>query len=311
MEHQSLIQLDKASRMLAEIHSVDDARSIVDLAEAARVYARQVGLGLEAQNHAAEVKLRAQRRGGEILQQMEKSSGRLKQGPQLQPATTERPTFESLGIEKTAAHRWQNIAKMPEAKFEEFITETKETGGEITTSAALKVAAGQRIATNHGESDGDEWYTPEKYIESARRVLGEIDLDPASSIAAQERIKAKKFYSKDDDGLKKRWFGNVWLNPPYSYPLVEQFTSHAISQHHKGNVKAAIILTNNCTDAGWFQSLLKRFPVCFTAGRVSFWQPNQTSFAARQGQAFFYLGERHQLFQEVFTEYGTVVRAVA
>lgn len=310
-EHQSLIQLDKASRMLAEIHSVDDAKSIVDLAEAARVYARQVGLGLEAQNHAAEVKLRAQRRGGEILQQMEKRNGNLKKGPVLPAVEDGKSSLEELGITYNDSSRWQNIAKMPEEKFEEFIAETKSSGGEVTTAAALKVAAGQRIATNHGESDGDEWYTPDQYIEAARKVLGGIDLDPATSDAAQERIGAKKFYTKADDGLTKRWFGNVWMNPPYSYPLVEQFTSHAIKQYDKGNVKAAIILTNNCTDAAWFQSLLKRFPVCFTAGRVSFWQPNQTSFAARQGQVFFYMGASDLLFSKTFAEFGTVVRADA
>ena len=63
----SLIKLDQATRMLAEIRTVDDAKQLIDLAEAARIYARQVDLGLEAQNHAAEIKLRAQRRAGEVL----------------------------------------------------------------------------------------------------------------------------------------------------------------------------------------------------------------------------------------------------
>lgn len=308
MEHVSLVQLDKATQMLAQIHTVDDAKNIIDIAEAARVYARQVDLGLEAQNHAAEVKLRAQRRAGELLQQMEKRSGRLKKGPQLQPATTEEvPRLEDLGIEKTAASRWQNIAKMPEEKFEEFISVTKEAKDEITTSAALRVAAGAKIATNHNDSDGDEWYTPDEYLESVRKVLGKIDLDPATTTIAQEIVQAGKFYAKDDDGLTKRWFGNVWLNPPYSYPLVEQFTAHAIKQYDKGNIKSAIILTNNCTDAAWFQSLLERFPVCFTRGRISFWQPNQKSFAARQGQAFFYLGTKAKSFIDEFSQYGTVL----
>jgi len=70
-----LIILDRATQMLAEVRSVDDARDLIDLAEAARVYARQVNLGLEAQNHATEIKLRAQRRAGEILQSMEKAKG--------------------------------------------------------------------------------------------------------------------------------------------------------------------------------------------------------------------------------------------
>lgn len=164
-----------------------------------------------------------------------------------------------------------------------------------------------KVAANHIESDGDEWYTPDEYIQSARTVLGTIDLDPATTSVAQEIVAAKKFYTKDDDGLTKRWFGTVWLNPPYSYPLVEQFTTHAINQYQKGNVKAGIVLTNNCTDAAWFQALIERFPVCFTRGRISFWQPNQKSFAARQGQVFFYMGKHADRFIEEFSQYGPVL----
>jgi hypothetical protein len=53
--------------LLAEVHRVDEVEAIHDLAEAARVYARQARLGLETQNESAEIKLRAERRLGELL----------------------------------------------------------------------------------------------------------------------------------------------------------------------------------------------------------------------------------------------------
>lgn len=71
----SLTKLDQATRMLAEVRNIDDAKDLINLAEAARVYAKQVELGLEAQNHAAEIKLRAQRKAGEILDKIEFSKG--------------------------------------------------------------------------------------------------------------------------------------------------------------------------------------------------------------------------------------------
>ena len=56
-----LARLETARRLLADVRSVDDAKAIHDFAEAARVYARQARLGLEAQNDAAEIRLRAEK----------------------------------------------------------------------------------------------------------------------------------------------------------------------------------------------------------------------------------------------------------
>ena len=61
-------------------------------------------------------------------------------------------------------------------------------------------------------NESHEWYTPRPLIEK----LGvEFDLDPASSTAANTLIQAKNIFTKEDDGLKQDWYGNVWLNPPY------------------------------------------------------------------------------------------------
>ncbi len=57
-------------------------------------------------------------------------------------------------------------------------------------------------------SDTSEWYTPAKYIEAARLVLGGIDLDPASNEIANGWIKADRYYSlaeKGEDALNLTW----------------------------------------------------------------------------------------------------------
>lgn len=155
--------------------------------------------------------------------------------------------------------------------------------------------------------DGNEWYTPVEYIEMARTLMGGIDTDPASCEWAQERVKAATYYTKDDDGLEQKWQGRVWLNPPYSWPEVEKFTRELCRQYDEGAVTEAVLLVNNCTDAAWFQALLRRFPVCFTAGRIKFERPGLEVFATRQGQAFFYLGDNVAGFAALFGEIGTVL----
>ena len=70
-----LAKLELARRLLAETRSVDEVKMIRNLGEAARVYARQARLGLEAQNDAAEIKLRAERRLGELIATLPKQDG--------------------------------------------------------------------------------------------------------------------------------------------------------------------------------------------------------------------------------------------
>lgn len=62
-----LAKLSRAEQMLAQVANVDDALNIVDLAEAARVFAQRAKLGTQAVNHATTVKIRAERKLADIV----------------------------------------------------------------------------------------------------------------------------------------------------------------------------------------------------------------------------------------------------
>lgn len=161
--------------------------------------------------------------------------------------------------------------------------------------------------------DSDEYYTPAYIIDAARSVLGEIDLDPASCELAQSVVQADDYYNKKADGLNKPWFGNVWLNPPFSKP--EPFVSKMIEEYEAGNVDAAIVLTNNGTETKWGQALLSRYPVCFVGAsegrrsRISFWKetPDEPEPSNRYAQMIFYLGKDTQKFCNVFSQFGPIL----
>ena len=116
------------------------------------------------------------------------------------------------------------------------------------------------------QGTGDiEWYTPDKYLQAARDVLGRIDLDPASSVMAQEKVRTDRFFTIEDDGLHQEWHGNVWLNPPYPQPNIALFASKMVAEFKSGRVKAAVMLTHNYTDTRWFHELLAAAnAICFT-----------------------------------------------
>ncbi len=141
----SIEKLSIARSMLAEAKTLDDILNIRDIAEAARVYAQAAKLGLENQNEAAEVKIRAERKAGEMLAQMPKAVGTDYGGKQYADSNTmlpsnPPPTLSDLGIERMQSSRWQQIASLPEEVFEEHVAKTKADHKELTTASVLKIA---------------------------------------------------------------------------------------------------------------------------------------------------------------------------
>ena len=135
---QELMHLDAARKAIQKAASVDDAKGIRDKAEALRVYAKQSGQSLELQNVCAEIKLRAERRGGEILSEMEKNPGARGKGVRFHDRTALRLT--DLGISKMQSHRWQKIAGISEKEFEAFLAKRKAELKELTSVSLLRLA---------------------------------------------------------------------------------------------------------------------------------------------------------------------------
>lgn len=173
---------------------------------------------------------------------------------------------------------------------------------------ARAVLDGQaRLTTPHLTlNTGDnEWYTPDDILDAARDVLGVIDLDPASSAIAQTRVRARLHFDKDTDGLMQPWRGRVWLNPPYARGLIDRFVQKLVEEFKAGNVTAAILLTNNATDAKWFGAAAAvASRLCLPHGRIRFLSPGGEAGAPLQGQSVFYLGSEGGRFTEVFQQFG-------
>lgn len=160
------------------------------------------------------------------------------------------------------------------------------------------------------ESVHVEWYTPEPYIKAARKVMGSIDLDPASSEMANETVKADTYFTQDDepDGLSQDWFGTIWLNPPYGKGS-GLFTTKLVEEHTEGRVRAAVLLLNAYGfDAEWFQPLWAH-PICFTDHRIRFYSPQRESGGPANGNIFVYFGGAETRFAKVFSAFGQVVRS--
>jgi len=156
-------------------------------------------------------------------------------------------------------------------------------------------------------SGDDEWYTPAKYIDLARGVMGEIDLDPASCEQGQQNVQAKKFFTQEDDGLEQYWEGRVWMNPPYSKGLMDKFVTKLCAECEAGHVTEAIVLTHNFSDTGWFRKLWDgASAVCLTYGRIKFESPDGVGSSPTSGHAFFYFGPNPAKFKIAFADIGNI-----
>lgn len=154
-----------------------------------------------------------------------------------------------------------------------------------------------------------EYYTPSWIIEAAREVMGSIDLDPASSAKANEVVKAAIYLTKDDNGLLYGWFGNVWLNHPfsktYNYAWITTLIRNA---NFTEEFKQACCITYASTSEKWFQPLMD-YPQCYFSRRVNYidGETMQPKKGVTKGSVVTYLGYNVDKFYNVFSKYGKVM----
>ena len=297
----TLARISEAMTALAAAKTLDDVLQIRDQAEALRVYIKAASDSLEAANAAAEIKLRAERKAGEMLAGREDARGRNQHekegGFGMKP-----PSLDELGVNKLQSFRWQKAFGVSEEDFEAYLRDCQKQGREVTQAGLLKLANGAHVSNNSGNS---EWYTPKEYADAVHEVMGFIDTDPCSCEVANEVVRAETYYTAEQDGLQQEWHGCVYVNPPYGDGTVEEFAVKLMLELDAGRTTQAIFLVNNCTETRWFQTLIcHAAAVCFPCGRISFWSPERPSKTPLQGQAILYFGKNAKRFKRVFSSIG-------
>jgi 16S rRNA G966 N2-methylase RsmD len=142
-----LAKYETARHALQAAQSVDEVKDIRDKAEALRIYARR-SQDYEMSNWAAEIRIRAERRMGQMLR-AQKESGEMNKGGgdrksdeyhQSRNETSDLiPTLSDMCISKSMSSRAQAIASVPEDVFETTISEYKTSKKELTGSTMQKL----------------------------------------------------------------------------------------------------------------------------------------------------------------------------
>ena len=153
-----VVLYDRMVLAINECHQTDQVKEIRDQALALETYAKQAQ-NQEAEQKAIEIRIRAERRAGELLKALEKQPGkrtdltsvqatpRLSEDADLNSAQAAPSLFaqakEQAKISDDQAKRWQKLAEIPKDEFEQALKapETKPSTSGLIKSALFKPIA--------------------------------------------------------------------------------------------------------------------------------------------------------------------------
>lgn len=159
-------------------------------------------------------------------------------------------------------------------------------------------------------SGNKEWYTPPEIVKRVRKVLGEIDLDPASSYKANQIVMAKLFFTMDNpsEAFDMPWYGRVFMNPPYGQPDIARFTDKFLEELGVGHIRKGITLTNNATETKWFQKLAGECTaICLPKRRIKYYNEDlQPAHSPLQGQVLMFFKPTIEEVRLAFRDVGSI-----
>ena len=111
---------------IAKCEQVDEVKDVHDKAMALEAYYKQAR-NKDAENKAANIRLRAERRAGELLKELARAEApnptgtnqhEVKSTPKTQPKSPYASALSETGISRQTANQFQKVANVPEAVFE-------------------------------------------------------------------------------------------------------------------------------------------------------------------------------------------------
>lgn len=211
----TLIKYDAARTALAECKSVDEVKDWSDRAAALQAYGRMAqDKSLEVD--AAEIRIRAERRLGEMLAAQKEAgglnrgaagmSGNQHSGKLVRSSQTTAPKLRDSGISKDLSSRAQKLAAVPEKEFE---AEVGEWRGRVTAegarvSARLQQAGERELSKRQQADDAHDDFDPVAELEAAHKEIE--GLQALVKVAEENDLKAEaiKWRRLYEDATRKQ-----------------------------------------------------------------------------------------------------------
>ena len=115
-------------------------------------------------------------------------------------------------------------------------------------------------------SKSNEWATPQDFFD---KVNDEFDFY-TDTACTKENVKCSSFITEDMDGLKSKWLGRCWCNPPYGRGL-RNWVEKAHNEIQESHCELIVMLIPARTDTSYFHDFIyKKQEIRFIRGRLKF-----------------------------------------
>lgn len=172
--------LERAALQLSKMENFSEVRKIRDRAEAARKYAQTAAFSLKIQNRAAELKLRAERRAGQILNEILPHGGNRRSSYH-----DGNLKLTDLGINSNQSSRWRREAAIPEAVFERYVSASNRLCQDITAQGLLRL--GKLMSARQKRPRASQSHTAHSIKRRARCVV-QPGIDPRRETDSAKQI---------------------------------------------------------------------------------------------------------------------------
>jgi phage N-6-adenine-methyltransferase len=122
----------------------------------------------------------------------------------------------------------------------------------------------------HFSSATDLWATPRAFFEEVSKEFRfRVDV-----CASPENAKCARYFTAAQDGLKQRWSGVCWMNPPYGR-TIGLWMRKAWESAQDGATVVCLVPAR--TDTAWWHDYAAKGEVRFLRGRLKFGGSNNSA----------------------------------
>jgi hypothetical protein len=161
----ALEPISLARQALAEATTLPDMKSVRSWAEALRAYAKSRGMGIDAENQAAEVVICAERKMGAELKRMVEAGERRTHNT---PFAGRKPSgelilgdrevgLEDLGVTVIQSRDWRRLATIPDEGWDAVVADAYANGERLSRMNFIRAYFGPNQKRDALRDDVDEW----------------------------------------------------------------------------------------------------------------------------------------------------------